>query len=80
MLGMTKRWYVPAYSKNVTKVPKTLEKFGITYDKFSVVDESNKEVVGFVFKFDCVPLAYTGIKMMCEGSNNFTPLEVTLGK
>ena len=75
-----KRWYVPVHSKNVNKVPKTLEKFGISYDKYSVVDESTNEVVGYVFKFSCVPLAYTAIKMTCEGSNNFTPLEITLGK
>lgn len=81
MLDMfTKRWYVPAHSKNEKQVPKTLQKFGISYDRFLVIDETTKETVGYVFRFNCVPLAYTGIKMACQGGNGFVPLEITLSK
>lgn len=76
----TKHWYVPAHTKNVRDVPRTLEKYGIEYDRFLVVDEKTKETVGFVYRFNCVPLAYSGIKMSCQGGNGFTPLEITLGK
>ena len=52
MLDMfTKRWYVPAHCKNEKQVPKTLQKFGINYDRFLVVDETTKETVGYVFRF-----------------------------
>lgn len=75
-----KRWYVPAYSKNTVAVPKMLDKYGIKYDRFKVVDERTNDICGYVYRFNCVPIVYAALKAACQGGNGFVPLEVSLNK
>lgn len=76
MIGIFKRyWWVPEHSQNVKDVPKILEKAGVEYRVYVVIDMDTREVVGYTYEFSCIPVKYHALKMLVSGGNNFSPLE-----
>ena len=76
MTNVFKRyWWIPTRSSNVTDVPNLLDKFGIHYRAFDVIDMETRELVGYVYEFNCIPVLYHTLKLAVSGGNSFHPLE-----
>jgi hypothetical protein len=81
MLNLFKRvWYVPAGCRNHEEVPKAFEKYKIEYRQMVMIDMETHLEVGTVYEFSCIPVKYGAIKLLLEGGNSYTPLEVILQK
>ena len=76
MISIFKRyWWVPEHSPNVKDVPRILEKAGVEYRVYEVIDMNTREVVGYTYEFSCIPVKYHVLRMAVSGGNNFNPLE-----